>query len=159
MIRRPPRSTLFPYTTLFRSHGGYIYFCVEWAKLPEDYPITYAEKKTGVTLLHVRDVVIADLTVQGFQLDGINAYNSARDITVRGVTCRGNGRAGIAVGGASLVHLEGCGLGDNGEAQLLALPWSETHVTGSVLLSNTSPAVVRRDGRVFIDGQPDGTLD
>src|SRR3712207_7929303 len=22
MIRRPPRSTLFPYTTLFRSHGG-----------------------------------------------------------------------------------------------------------------------------------------
>src|SRR5690242_21282781 len=23
MIRRPPRSTLFPYTTLFRSHHGY----------------------------------------------------------------------------------------------------------------------------------------
>src|SRR2546429_2088940 len=23
MIRRPPRSTLFPYTTLFRSHPGY----------------------------------------------------------------------------------------------------------------------------------------
>src|SRR3989442_11090761 len=23
MIRRPPRSTLFPYTTLFRSHTGY----------------------------------------------------------------------------------------------------------------------------------------
>src|SRR3712207_7757311 len=25
MIRRPPRSTLFPYTTLFRSDGGYFY--------------------------------------------------------------------------------------------------------------------------------------
>src|SRR5260370_11519875 len=25
MIRRPPRSTLFPYTTLFRSIGDYIY--------------------------------------------------------------------------------------------------------------------------------------
>src|SRR5690348_17998395 len=24
MIRRPPRSTLFPYTTLFRSRGGYL---------------------------------------------------------------------------------------------------------------------------------------
>src|SRR2546430_16735825 len=24
MIRRPPRSTLFPYTTLFRSHVGFI---------------------------------------------------------------------------------------------------------------------------------------
>src|SRR2546427_8630988 len=25
MIRRPPRSTLFPYTTLFRSHGGHVF--------------------------------------------------------------------------------------------------------------------------------------
>src|SRR5690349_25052581 len=25
MIRRPPRSTLFPYTTLFRSYGDYTY--------------------------------------------------------------------------------------------------------------------------------------
>src|SRR5260370_36675262 len=25
MIRRPPRSTLFPYTTLFRSNGDYSY--------------------------------------------------------------------------------------------------------------------------------------
>src|SRR5438094_4223762 len=24
MIRRPPRSTLFPYTTLFRSRGGFV---------------------------------------------------------------------------------------------------------------------------------------
>src|SRR3712207_8679257 len=28
MIRRPPRSTLFPYTTLFRSHvSGYVHTC------------------------------------------------------------------------------------------------------------------------------------
>src|SRR5260370_13670739 len=27
MIRRPPRSTLFPYTTLFRSHNGF-----EWSR-------------------------------------------------------------------------------------------------------------------------------
>src|SRR5256885_12061056 len=30
MIRRPPRSTLFPYTTLFRSHR---------LKLPNDFPV------------------------------------------------------------------------------------------------------------------------
>src|SRR5690625_1994270 len=29
MIRRPPRSTLFPYTTLFRSHGNGKYFSIE----------------------------------------------------------------------------------------------------------------------------------
>src|SRR5437667_8957451 len=27
MIRRPPRSTLFPYTTLFRSPGGGLHLC------------------------------------------------------------------------------------------------------------------------------------
>src|SRR3712207_9274339 len=27
MIRRPPRSTLFPYTTLFRSHQTFSSFC------------------------------------------------------------------------------------------------------------------------------------
>src|SRR3712207_8723111 len=38
MIRRPPRSTLFPYTTLFRSFGGYyddnIYFNSPYHYLP-----------------------------------------------------------------------------------------------------------------------------
>jgi len=136
--------------------ASYIYFCVEWGKLPEDYPLTFAEKQTGITLFHVRDVVIANLTVQGFQLDAINAHNSARNVVLRGVTCRGNGRAGVAVGGASLVELDACGLGDNGAAQLLVLPWSETHVRNSVLLDNTAPPVVRQGGDVFIDGQEMG---
>src|SRR2546425_13034494 len=29
MIRRPPRSTLFPYTTLFRSLDGFVHFPLE----------------------------------------------------------------------------------------------------------------------------------
>src|SRR3712207_7268086 len=33
MIRRPPRSTLFPYTTLFRSHRGHV---LEAQSLPQD---------------------------------------------------------------------------------------------------------------------------
>lgn len=135
-------------------HGGYIYFRVEPTRLPEDYPLTYADKQTGITLFHVDHVVIQDLTVQGFQLDGINAFNSARNVVLRRVMCRGNGRSGVTVGGASLLDLDGCQIGDNGGSQLLALPWSETHVRGSNLLGNTAPAVVRRGGEVFIDGQP-----
>src|SRR2546430_12416593 len=34
MIRRPPRSTLFPYTTLFRS--GYLSASIEWARRSGD---------------------------------------------------------------------------------------------------------------------------
>src|SRR2546430_16824185 len=39
MIRRPPRSTLFPYTTLFRSKGvpGWSQ-PVSWAQIYTDYP-------------------------------------------------------------------------------------------------------------------------
>src|SRR2546430_6777622 len=36
MIRRPPRSTLFPYTTLFRSVlGGKITFMMTWGEMPD----------------------------------------------------------------------------------------------------------------------------
>src|SRR5436189_4071959 len=38
MIRPPPRSTLFPYTTLFRSHAGvggpWVHRCFAWAIAP-----------------------------------------------------------------------------------------------------------------------------
>src|SRR3712207_9153440 len=37
MIRRPPRSTLFPYTTLFRSEGARER-TLEYARYAEDYP-------------------------------------------------------------------------------------------------------------------------
>src|SRR2546430_11915316 len=33
MIRRPPRSTLFPYTTLFRSVGGSREMALSWIRL------------------------------------------------------------------------------------------------------------------------------
>src|SRR3970282_2336967 len=45
MIRRPPRSTLFPYTTLFRSHRrrGSALSC---QPLPESYPRAPADRKS-----------------------------------------------------------------------------------------------------------------
>lgn len=129
--------------------GGQIYFRVELTKLPEDYPLSFACRQVGITLLHVDRVLIRNLTVQGFQLDGINANNNARRVTIVGVTCRGNGRSGIAVGGASLVNIDGCVLGNNGRAQLLTLPYSETRLRGTDLISNTAPGLLNRGGRVF----------
>src|SRR5947209_11686114 len=38
MIRRPPRSTLFPYTTLFRSRGAVMDDTVQWQRCrPKDF--------------------------------------------------------------------------------------------------------------------------
>ena len=133
--------------------GGSIYFGVDPLKLPEDYALTYAGRRVGITLFHVDGVKILNLTVEGFQLDGINAHNSARNVSIHQVTCRGNGRAGVSVGGASSVRIESCLLGDNGQAQLLTQPLSQTHLEGSQLLSLTAPGWVDEGGRVFVDGK------
>lgn len=132
---------------------GQIFFCVEPSKLPGDYKLSGTHLQTGVTLFHVELVRIADLTVQGFQVDGINLSNSARDVALTNVTCRGNGHAGISVGGASSVTIRSSLVGDNGQIQLLTLPFSETIVADTHLLSNTAPAWVDRGGRVTIDGK------
>src|SRR3712207_8285087 len=45
MIRRPPRSTLFPYTTLFRSADGSV---VEWTGAPDsEEPASVVEVVSG----------------------------------------------------------------------------------------------------------------
>ena len=131
------------------SLGGYIYFCVEQTKLPADYRLTYACQQTGITLSYVEYATISDLTVEGFQLDGINLANTARRVSLFGVTCRRNGRSGVTVGGASSVALENCHLADNGEAQLLTLPHSETHLRDTKLSSKTAPGWVDQGGRVY----------
>src|SRR5438270_2598992 len=51
MIRRPPRSTLFPYTTLFRSKDG-------WHREHRDFPQGLAMKQTLALLLTVALLVI-----------------------------------------------------------------------------------------------------
>src|SRR5438876_8542890 len=58
MIRQPPRSTLFPYTTLFRSPQSHLSFCVLLQYLVErrrvvtqlgklDYDATPLDRKSG----------------------------------------------------------------------------------------------------------------
>ncbi|MHC4399790.1 MAG: right-handed parallel beta-helix repeat-containing protein [Planctomycetota bacterium] len=137
---------------LFRGH---VYFSVDpdSTDLPRGHALTHTHRRVGITLFHVDRVAIANLTVQGFQLDGINACNSAREITLSGVTCRGNGRSGITVGGASQVRIDACLVGDNGEAQLTTLPCSETQITNTALLANTAPGWVDRGGRVYVEGK------
>src|SRR3712207_9134811 len=54
MIRRPPRSTLFPYTTLFRSHGDEGGLCPQKACLDADV-------LRPVVLVHEEVVYFADL--------------------------------------------------------------------------------------------------
>jgi hypothetical protein len=90
-------------------------------------------------MYEVRHVVIRDLIVQGFQLDGINAHDGVFDALLKRVTCRGNARSGISIGGASRVQIDECLVGGNGEAQLRTEGYSHTRLVSSRLLSDTAP--------------------
>src|SRR5256884_10009320 len=61
MIRRPPRSTLFPYTTLFRSYERH------WRRLEKDagiirLPMLYTSAKVRV---HLHEVMRANKVTEG----------------------------------------------------------------------------------------------
>lgn len=137
-------------------HQGAIHFRAEAGKLPDRYPLAYAALPVGITLHNVRHVFVLDLIVQGYQLDGVHATGGASMCRLGGLTCRGNGRAGVAVTGDARIWMDGCLVGDNGAAQLLADGLSITVVEGCELLGETAPAVVRDGGEVIVDGQPQG---
>jgi len=138
---------------LFDRH---IYLRVEETRTPGSYNLSHTFYRVGITLYQVERVQIANLIIQGFQLDGINAHDSATHIELAGVTTRGCGRSGVSVGGSSRVTLESCLSGNNGAAQLRTEAWCEARLEGCDLIANTAPAVVREEvmqgaGRVYIN--------
>lgn len=132
----------------------WVYFRVEPGKLPETYHLRQATLPVGVTLYHVQDVVISDLIVQGFQLDGINAHNGVLSSRLEGLISRGNARSGVTVTGSSRLTIEACLLGNNGEAQLRCDGWSKTTVLRTNILANTAPAWTVEGGTLMVNGEP-----
>ena len=62
MIRRPPRSTLFPYPTLFRSSAVFLIFVMPWLGLVASIGGTFSKAVTGnlaVALLILSAVVVS----------------------------------------------------------------------------------------------------
>jgi len=128
---------------------GHIYFCCEQNKIPSGYNLACCGLRTGVTIYQVNDVVISDLIVRGFQLDGVNAHDTARKTTLLGVTSIDNGRSGFTVAGASRVTLDQCTATGNGNSQLRVEGYSQTTIRNCELDPRTAPALVRDGGRVF----------
>lgn len=130
--------------------GANLYFRVEPDKLPRDYDLAYSARQTGITVYHVHDVLITNLIVQGFRLDGININDGVAGCEVSGVISRGNGRSGITVAGSSKARITKCVVGDNGEEQLLAEGVSSAVVENSQLIANTAPAVTNRGAHLVL---------
>jgi hypothetical protein len=129
-------------------YEGYVFFRVEPNRPPQTYALAYTALPVGITLYEVRYVVIRDLVIQGFQLDGVNAHDGVRETSLISLNCRGNGRSGISVGGASRVRVDTCLVGNNGVAQVRTEGVSHTELVGCDLLENPAPRVLRDGGDV-----------
>src|SRR3989442_11396164 len=82
MIRRPPRSTLFPYTTLFRSHGG---MSRNEAALARDKAVEF-ETRYGIEqqrLALMAETIDSQLAVQRSQVDRLRAVAEVQQNVLR----------------------------------------------------------------------------
>ncbi|MAV36927.1 MAG: hypothetical protein CMJ59_15885 [Planctomycetaceae bacterium] len=130
---------------------GDLYFRAAPGKAPGEHNLRHTALPVGITLYEAREVIVRDLVIQGFQLDGINAHDGVFGAQLTGLICRGNGRSGISVGGASRVLIENCLVGNNGIAQVRTEGSSITHLVGNDLIDDGRvPALLRRGGKVHI---------
>ena len=128
-----------------------IYFKPANHRLPDSHDVTYTHASVGITLINCQNVVIENLIVQGFQLDGINAHDNVFGAQLKDITAQGNGRSGISVGGASRVRIEDCLVGNNGKAQIRTEGHSLTTLKNNDLIDTDpdAPAIVNRGGQVI----------
>jgi hypothetical protein len=134
---------------------GRIYFCAEEDRLPQYYDLSYCGHPVGVTLYNVQGVVLEDLIIQGFQLDGLNAHDNVFDATILGSTLRGNGRSGIHIGGACRVKIEACLVGNNGKAQIDCSDYCRVTIEQCDLVEDAAVPTIKAAStpRIQVDGQ------
>jgi hypothetical protein len=133
---------------------GKIYFRVEGDRLPADYELSCCGLQTGVTLYHVEGLLIRDLVVQGFQLDGVAVHDVVRKTRLEHVTSRANGKSGVSVRGASLVELDNCHLAFNGQSQLRVEDFARCWLYECELPDDTARAIERSGGQVTSVDEP-----
>jgi hypothetical protein len=134
-------------------YDGWIYYRTEAGMIPQQYSPSYAALQTGITLYQSHDVVVYDLIVQGFQLDGIQA-NECLGGRLISVTSRANGRSGVCVAGGSRMEISDCLFESNGVCELLLEDYPVVRVFDCRLSPQVPGNIERRDaGRLYLDSQ------
>ena len=87
------------------SFKGQIYYRSPEREEPHNKPFGFAGEECGISIYGARQVVIEDLTVQHFRLDGISVPDLAKNIELRNVKLVENGRAGLRIGGSAVVTI------------------------------------------------------
>jgi len=127
---------------------GWIYFRGDDGKLPESYNLSCCGEQVGITLYNVHDVIIQDLNVRGFWIDGVNCHEYVHDAVLTRLSAISNGRSGFSVGGASRIRIDSCTAAGNGSAQLRTEGYCKVELVGNQLDPATAPALIREGGTV-----------
>jgi hypothetical protein len=98
---------------------GSIYYRIERLTEPLTQKLSIARRSCGITVFAAHDIVISDLTIQHFRLDGVNLHDLATNIQLEKMTLRENGRAGLAVGGSSTARMSGSDIEQNRDHSVL----------------------------------------
>jgi hypothetical protein len=96
-----------------------IYYKSERLVEPWTLNMSIARRSCGITVFAAHDIIISDLTIQHYRLDGVNLHDLALDVQLRKLTLRENGRAGFAIGGSSTALVSGSDVERNRDHSVL----------------------------------------
>jgi len=115
------------------SFKGQIYYRSAERDEPHNKPFGIAVDECGMSIYGTQEVVIEDLTIQHFRLDGVGVPDLAKRIELRNVKLIQNGRAGLRVGGGAVVTLRGATIEKNGRHSVLLQGLGSAEVVDSSL--------------------------
>lgn len=98
--------------------GGRAFYQAGPNEDPTGSTFAIAQGHCGISLYGVRYVIIEDVTLQHFRLDGVNAHDLCRNVLLNRVTAISNARSGITVSGSSQVLISECNVSANGESSV-----------------------------------------
>lgn len=133
---------------------GRILLRVEEGRLPDVYQASCCGLQTGITLYYVHNVLVRDLVVQGFAVDGIAVHDVVRDTRLERVSSRDNGMSGVSVRGASWLEMDECQLLGNGHSQLRVEDFARCWLYQCELSPETAPAIQQSGGKLFESAEP-----
>lgn len=134
--------------------NGWIHFRVDAHKLPQSYNLSYCALPVGITLYDVHDVIIEDLTIRRFQLDGINCHDNVRRSDLVRLTATENGRSGLSIGGSCRVRIDSCQASGNGVAQARTEGYCAVELIANTFDPTSAPALTHQGGRLIQSPEP-----
>lgn len=135
-------------------HGSIYYQAgSEPGQSPWQLPLAFAYDQVGISLYDVQNVIIRDLTIQHFRVDGVNAHDRCTGVILQNVQLLQNGRSGLSVGGTSLVGLKDSVAAGNRQAQLIVSEKAQMELLNSPLKEGPGLPFEIRGGHLLIDGE------